>query len=149
MKIVRGDLLDLADAGAFDVIVHGCNCQHTMSAGIAAQIRKRYPQAYSADLATPRDSWKLGTLSRAFVARADDSSFTIVNAYTQVRPGREARLDAIVDCFRKLRRHVGTKLRIGYPRIGCGIGGLRWEDVAPWIDDELSDCDHTLVEHAR
>lgn len=35
MKTMLGDLLSLAIDGRFDVIVHGCNCQCTMGAGIA------------------------------------------------------------------------------------------------------------------
>jgi hypothetical protein len=44
MKTVYGDLVKLAIAGNFDVIVHGCNCYHTMGAGIAKQIKKNYQQ---------------------------------------------------------------------------------------------------------
>ena len=35
MKVTQGDLLQLALAGQFDVIVHGCNCQCQMGKGIA------------------------------------------------------------------------------------------------------------------
>ncbi len=30
MKMVKGDLLALADAGEFDIIMHGCNCFNVM-----------------------------------------------------------------------------------------------------------------------
>ena len=39
MKDIEGDLLLLALAGHFDVIVHGCNCQCTMGAGVAKAIK--------------------------------------------------------------------------------------------------------------
>jgi O-acetyl-ADP-ribose deacetylase (regulator of RNase III) len=52
VKVVRGDLLQLALDGAFDVIVHGANCQCVMGAGNARTIRERLPEAYEADLAT-------------------------------------------------------------------------------------------------
>lgn len=42
MKVVRGDLLQLALDGAFDVIVHGANCQCVMGAGIARTIRELF-----------------------------------------------------------------------------------------------------------
>ena len=56
MQTVRGDLLALAIAGDFDVIIHGCNCLHTMSAGIAKSIKHQFPAAYDADLATEKGS---------------------------------------------------------------------------------------------
>ena len=70
MKIVRGDLIKLALAGQFDVIVHGCNCMCAMGAGIAKGIKATFPEAYAADCATPRGAReKLGTISTARVER--------------------------------------------------------------------------------
>jgi O-acetyl-ADP-ribose deacetylase (regulator of RNase III) len=47
MKRREGDLLELALAGNFDVIVHGCNCQCTMGAGIAYSISFTVVNAYT------------------------------------------------------------------------------------------------------
>jgi hypothetical protein len=70
MKKVRGDLIDLALKGDFDVIVHGCNCLNAMGAGVALTIKKVFPEAYAADCKTPRgDKHKLGTISSATVRR--------------------------------------------------------------------------------
>ena len=83
MKTVHGDLIRLAQEGAFDLIVHGCNCFCTMGAGIAKSIKAAFPAAYEADLATPRGSRvKLGSCSYATIDR-EESSLIVVNAYTQ------------------------------------------------------------------
>lgn len=83
MRIVHGDLIKLALAGEFDVIIHGCNCQCAMGAGIAKTIRDVFPEAYQADLATVKGSrTKLGTYSCAAVQRGG-TTITIVNGYTQ------------------------------------------------------------------
>src|SRR5690242_8887830 len=83
MKIVRGDLIKLALAGEFDVIVHGCNCMCAMGAGIAKGIKTTFPEAYAADCATPKgDRAKLGTISTARIER-DGRVLNVVNAYTQ------------------------------------------------------------------
>ena len=42
MKIVKGNLIDMALAGAFDVIAHGCNCMNTMGKGLALQIKNNF-----------------------------------------------------------------------------------------------------------
>ena len=61
MKEVKGDLIELAQAGHFDVITHGCNFFNTMGAGIAPQIKKAFPDAWYADNRTTRgDIMKLG-----------------------------------------------------------------------------------------
>jgi O-acetyl-ADP-ribose deacetylase (regulator of RNase III) len=83
MRVITGDLIALALAGEFDVIVHGANCQCAMGAGIAKAIRERFPEAYEADLATPRgDRSKLGSISVASIARGG-LNLIVVNAYTQ------------------------------------------------------------------
>ena len=83
MKRVRGDLIDMALKGCFDVILHGCNCQNAMGAGIALSVKKIFPEAYAADCKTVRgDRNKLGTISTATVRRSG-RDITIVNAYTQ------------------------------------------------------------------
>lgn len=83
MKTLVGDLIELALNGSFDVVVHGCNCQCAMGAGIAKSIKNHFPEAFAADQATERGNKnKLGTISHATVER-DDCRFTVVNGYTQ------------------------------------------------------------------
>ena len=81
LKRVKGNLLDLAEAGEFDVVVQGCNCWNTMGGGIAKEIASRYPQALLADNETVKGDYnKLGNYT---IARANVAEFDIVNAYTQ------------------------------------------------------------------
>nr|WP_314489284.1 macro domain-containing protein [uncultured Kingella sp.] len=82
MQTRFGDLIALALAGEFDVIIHGCNCRHTMGAGIAKQIKAQFPAAYAADCATPKGASKLGQISSATVD-CNGRELIIVNAYTQ------------------------------------------------------------------
>ena len=79
MQTRSGDLIALALAGEFDVIIHGCNCQHTMGAGIAKQIKSHFPAAYAADCATPKGASKLGQISSATVD-CNGRELIIVNA---------------------------------------------------------------------
>ena len=149
MKIVQGDLLKLAAAGEFDVIIHGCNCQNNMGAGIAKSIKEKFPQAYAADLETEQGSRdKLGTYSSAEVD-CDGHTLTIVNAYTQFHwrgRGVKADYDAIRSVFRSVKYDFGGK-RIGYPLIGAGLAGGDWGVISGIIDEELDGEDHTLVEY--
>ena len=42
MKIIKGDLIALANQGHFEVITHGCNCFCTMGAGIAVPMKQNF-----------------------------------------------------------------------------------------------------------
>jgi O-acetyl-ADP-ribose deacetylase (regulator of RNase III) len=139
-KEIKGDLLDLFDKGEFEVIAHGANCRCIMGAGIAKQIKERYPEAYYADLYD----------KRSFLDKFGDMSFnydeTIYNLYTQLEPGPNADLTAISMSLKKLNFiHSDHLTTIGLPIIGCGIGGLDWKDVKPIIQKELNDMDVTVV----
>jgi O-acetyl-ADP-ribose deacetylase (regulator of RNase III) len=148
MNVITGDLLKLAIAGRFDVIVHGCNCQCAMGKGIALSIKTQFPEAYEADQRTAKgDRTKLGTISSADIVRAS-AHFSIVNAYTQFHwKGRGVLVDydAIRAAFGLVKiKYTGR--RIGYPKIGAGLAKGDWSLIASIIDEVLAGEDHTLVE---
>jgi O-acetyl-ADP-ribose deacetylase (regulator of RNase III) len=150
MKSVKGDLIQLALKGEFDVIVHGCNCQCVMGKGIALTIKRQFPQAYAADRATaPGFREKLGTISSAEIS-VGDGRLIIVNGYTQfdyAGKGVKADYEAIRGVMQAVRgRFSGS--RIGYPKIGAGLAGGDSDRIAAIIDAELEGEDHTLVEFA-
>jgi O-acetyl-ADP-ribose deacetylase (regulator of RNase III) len=143
MRIIKGDIIKLALDGQFDVIVHGCNCFHTMGAGVAKQIKTMFPAAYKADLMTKYgDKSKLGTYSIASV-----DNLKILNAYTQYDfsgSGIKVHYSAIKSVFSAIKSQYSGK-RIGYPKIGAGLAGGNWGIISEIIDKELEGEDHALV----
>ena len=116
-----GDLLDMAENGEFDVIIHGCNCFCMMGAGIARQIADRYPEAYKADCETIKgDRLKLGTYTKHKTERV----CTIINAYTQFRTSRGGDDVFEYSAFSKILRSLIFEYptaRFGLPYIGMGL----------------------------
>jgi len=123
LKHTKGNLLDLAEAGEFDIIVQGCNCFCRMGSGIAKEIRARYPRAWNVDMLTNEgDYTKLGNWTDA-----DAGTFWIINAYTQYdtakAPGEDVfEYTAFELILQKLHHQFGSK-RIGLPYIGMGLAG--------------------------
>jgi O-acetyl-ADP-ribose deacetylase (regulator of RNase III) len=153
LKHTKGNLLDLAGAGEFDIIVQGCNCFNTMGGGIAREIRERYPQAMLADDETVKGDYnKLGNWTEA---RANVAGFTIVNAYIQynMSTGEDVfEYMALGLICQKLVKAYGH-LRIGLPYIGMGLAGGDKEVIMEMIEDFATDVDIkggsvTLVEFA-
>lgn len=146
IKEIKGNLLDIFDKedSELDVIAHGANCFCTMGAGIAAQIKKRYPEAYFADMYyhIPVGSIeRLGNLSSAH-------NNEVYNIYTQWRPGANADYSALRLGLRKLNYLFKDEKRVqtlGLPLIGCGIGGLEWTNVKQIILDEITDMNLVIV----
>ncbi|OQY52285.1 MAG: phosphatase [Desulfobacteraceae bacterium 4572_89] len=149
MRIVKGDLIQKALAGEFDIILHGCNCFCAMGAGIAKQIRDKFPSAYQADLETEKgDKKKLGNYSKAKIQK-NNKTFIIINGYIQYHysgPGVLADYNAIDALFFKIQKKFSGK-KIGYPKIGAGLARGDWEKISSIIDHRLEGENHTLVEY--
>jgi len=145
MKTIKGDLIQLAKQGMFDVIVHGCNCFCQMGAGIARQVREQCPNAYLADRNTiPGDKSKLGKLSWG---GPEKEGFICVNAYTQYGYSRnkvDVDYDSVKECFKRIAEQFSDKT-IGIPMIGAGLAGGDWNTICAIIEEELEDVDLTLV----
>lgn len=148
MREIDGDLIRLAREGRFDVIAHRCNCMHIMGGGLAAQIKRQFPEAHAADLATPAGARsKLGTCSLAVIPTGS-GPVHVVNAYTQFGPsvgaGVDVDYDAVRGCMRWLKaRYSGC--RIGLPMIGAGLAGGDWGRIRSIIAEELAGEDVAIV----
>ena len=148
MKTVTGNLITMALNGEFDVIIHGCNCFHTMGAGIARAIRETLPEAYTADLRTTRGAReKVGMFSVANVVR-DDVHFKVINAYTQFMTGGGEDVFEY-GALAKILDDVAEQwpdARIGIPLIGCGLAGGDKERVLDIMIGSAASSRLTLVE---
>lgn len=174
MKIIKGDLIKLAEQGEFDIIVHGANCFHTMGSGIARQLATKYPQVLEADRNQTEygDKEKLGTWSASLI-----NDCVVINAYTQYLFGLGKDVfeyDAFEKFLSKLANLLvekdkntkfastdnkgGTmrilpikKCRIGSPMIGAGLAGGDWSRISKMIEkfseDVASYADVTVVEY--
>lgn len=152
MLEITDDLINVAKNGGFSAICHGCNCFNTMGAGIAAQIAREFPGALAVDQKTPKGSYnKLGTLS---ISQAQNGVY-IINAYTQFKPGPDARMNALEMCLDKIAYFMKARSlnSIGFPLIGAGIGGLDPLEVIKLLRD-WSELNHdsfsvTLVHYGE
>jgi O-acetyl-ADP-ribose deacetylase (regulator of RNase III) len=126
LKHTKGNLLDLAEAGQFDIVVQGCNCFNTMGGGIAREIRERYPNVAAVDQETVRGDYnKLGNYTKAVVKGKDEHSFIVINAYTQFEMSQGTDVfeyAAFELILQKLFRLYGN-YSIGLPYIGMGLAG--------------------------
>lgn len=130
----KGNLLDMAERGNFDIVVQGCNCFNAMGGGIAKEIAQRYPDAQEEDRKTiAGDYKKLGNYTQVLI----EDSFIIVNAYTQYQTSKVGEdvfeYSAFALILQKLEHEHGTK-RIGLPYIGMGLAGGKKSVIIPMIE---------------
>lgn len=145
LKHVKGNLLDLAEAGKFDVVVQGCNCFNTMGGGIAREIRERYPEVAKVDAKTKKgDYTKLGNWTEHMAIarhREKQSYYTIINAYTQynMSTGEDVFEYTAFQLILQKLVHVYGQFRIGLPYIGMGLAGGDKDIIIPMIEQFAED----------
>ena len=135
LKHTKGNLLDLAEAGEFDIVVQGCNCFNTMGGGIAREIRERYPVVASVDMETLRGDYrKLGTWTECDAG--EKSRFTVINAYTQynMSQGTDVFEYTAFQLILEKMAFVYPGKRIGLPYIGMGLAGGDRDTIIPMIE---------------
>lgn len=155
LKHAKGNLLDMAENGDFDVVVQGCNCFNAMGGGIAREIRERYPHVADVDSKTVRGDYnKLGNWTDAAVV-TEKAGFIVINAYTQYHMSRGQDVFEYVAfdlILQKLLFAYGDK-RIGLPYIGMGLANGNKHYIFKMIDRfgqrvAASGGEVTLVEFA-
>jgi O-acetyl-ADP-ribose deacetylase (regulator of RNase III) len=139
LKHAKGNLLDLAEAGEFDVIFHGANCFNTMGGGIAREIRERYPEVAIVDSKTVSGDYnKLGNWTNETVIRKNGSvEFIVLNCYTQYNMSRGHDVfeyAAFQLILQKIEKQYGDQ-RLGLPYIGTGLAGGNKERIMAMIED--------------
>lgn len=162
IKEITGNLIELAQEGAFDAIVHGCNCQGNMGKGIAKQIKNTFPKASKID--------EKGEIPGTICSVMYPNGLSIINAYTQIYYGKantkykafsiindfksevfdtqDNRYDFIRSCMRSINTYYSGK-KIGLPLIGCGLAGGEWYIVKDILEKELCDCEVTVVHYDK
>ncbi len=156
-KVIKGDLVLMAQSGAFDVIVHGCNCGGVMGAGIAPQIAKAFG---GVDDLVRKADWdfplELGNKARlGHYSYLQNEGLLIINAYTQYGTGgrREGKPDISYDAIREVFTQLNVdlecypELKIGIPLIGCGLALGDWIIIKKLINDATPDLNIALVEY--
>lgn len=134
IRDAHGNLLE-AEA---DALVNTVNTVGVMGKGIALQFKRAFPENYKAyKRACDRGVVELGKM---FVwdggALADDGPRYIINFPTKKHWRSKSRLADIETGLDDLTRQVEALsiARIAVPPLGCGHGGLRWEQVRPLIE---------------
>ena len=134
---VNGDLVENKnEPEVYGVFCHQVNCQKTMGAGIAKQIRNKYPEVYKAY--EERKYPYLGAVD--WVITHDGR--VCVNMYAQSDYGRNARYTnyiAFAQCLTELAEYlipVSKDTIVAFPYgIGCGLGGGDWRVISALIED--------------
>lgn len=117
-------------------IGHGVNVYGIMGAGIAVQVRNRFPEVYR----QYGEACASGALVPGDCFSVEDPSTGVViaNLASQDKPGANARIDWVKSSLNTLLDDIAESdpnAMLALPRIASNIGGLDWVDVRAAIVD--------------
>jgi O-acetyl-ADP-ribose deacetylase (regulator of RNase III) len=143
IEFVRGNLFD-ADVEA---IVNAVNCVGVMRKGIALEFKRRFPSNFIAyKIACDAGELQLG---RVFIHDEGPSATPryIVNFPTKHHWRNPSRLEDIRSGLDSLAAEI-DRLKIhsiAIPALGCGLGGLDWQDVREELENRLLACKSSKI----
>ena len=158
IKEVEGSIFE--DIKPYTVIMHQCNAKGWLGAGIAKEIRLRWPEVfnkyhnYCAWFKDGHEDEIMGT----FVGVNVKPDLIICNAIAQLTVGRAAQMtdyDAwekicgnIVRQTHYVNKTTGSKWSIHVPyKIGCGLGGGDWDQMMEIFQKYFGESDVEFVIH--
>ena len=139
IESVSGNILE-SDA---TVLVNPVNCVGVSGAGLALQFKQAFPMNHELYAQCCKD----GKVAPGFplTTHDRDSGKVIYNFPTKRHWKDKAQLQDILSGLFQLAVDIKYSEEyqfIAMPKIGCGLGGLNWSNVRPWIVymDMLTDC---------
>lgn len=151
MITLEGNLLDTP----FQFIAHQVNCRGVMGAGLAKQIKNKYPEVYNAykvfcDINTAKPP-----LGKSLCVWTKDNH-CIINVFGQLGYGRaqqQTDYDALYSGFATAAEEIRKTFLDGNPcyqipiaipyGIGCGLAGGNWDKVKEVL--ELIEKNHCVL----
>lgn len=149
IKITRGNLLE-ADAEA---LVNTVNCVGHMGKGIALQFKKAFPENFRVYHQACRAKEVQPGRMFVFATGSMVNPKYIINFPTKRHWRGKSRVEDIQAGLEDLVETVGRYriVSLAVPPLGCGLGGLDWDEVRPMIERafaELPDVQVALFEPA-
>ena len=141
---LQGDALEPNDVNGRKIIFHICNNIGGMGAGIARQIRFKWPIVYLKYLKLYEEkTLVLGDVQFVKV----EKNLVVANMIAQESIGMKngippIRYKSLEKCL-KILYNVSKKHNASVvgPRIGCGFAGGKWEKIEPIIKENLCEKD--------
>lgn len=134
MKILLGNIFD----SKCSTLVNTVNCVGVMGKGIALDFKKKYPSMFDEYQKLCKDGRvKPG---QPYLYR-DLTGISIINFPTKNNwrsPSKFSYITKGLKWFRQSYRELGIT-SIAFPPLGCGNGGLSWDDIGPEMYRALKD----------
>lgn len=150
MIVLEGDVLN----SPFQLIAHQVNCRGVMGAGLAKQIRQKYPKLYK----DYKEYCDRGANLGDCICNFTSDGHYILNIFAQYDYGRDKKYtnyEAMYQAFKKgiqefrfdaCEARTVAQLTIAIPyMIGCGLAGGDWGEVKIVLETIEKECNVVFI----
>lgn len=138
IKYVNGDIFKSKAL----ILVNPVNTRGVSGAGLALEFKKRYPKNYR----RYKEACDLGNLKIGKLHSYEEKGKLIINLPTKDDYKKPSKIEYIRKGLEILAGGLkGSDVSIAIPKLGCGLGGLKWEDVRAEIEKAFADCPEPTV----
>lgn len=137
IRFTQGNLLE----AEVDAVVNTVNTVGVMGKGIALMFKERYPDNFEAYAeACKRKEVQVGEM---FVTATSELSGPqwVINFPTKQHWRNPTKMEWVADGLESLKRVISEKgiRSVAIPSLGCGNGGLNWQDVRKLMERSLGE----------
>ena len=140
MKFIKqGDIFK----SSCQVIANPINCVGVMGGWLALAFKKKFPKHFE----TYKNMCQNGEIKVGELYVVDgDEKHKVLLFPTKIHWKNPSLMEYVVDGLKYLAENYEKMdiKSIAIPAIGCGLGGLNWEDVKEQITSVLSDLDNKI-----
>lgn len=131
IKYIKGDLF----SSPAQVLVNTVNLDGVMGKGIALKFKKLYPEMFKKYQSFCEN--KMLEIGKLWLYKSETK--WILNFPTKIHWRNPSKIEYIEKGLQKFVAMYREKniTSIAFPKLGCGNGGLKWEDVKPLMDHYL------------
>lgn len=128
-----------------DFWVNTVNCNGVMGKGVALEFKKRYPKMFRLYLGHCREG--VYQPGHCHFYHLEEIPAIIVNVATKKNWWENSHYGWISLILKKLRKELEGKKgkKVVMPALGCGNGGLKWDEVKDSINHSLADLDCEII----
>ena len=134
---VSGNILEAKT----EVITNAVNCVGVMGAGLAKQFKDKYPEMFKDYREACRYKELFPGQIHVYKIHSTSPPFYIFNFPTKKDWRNPSKIEYIEKGLNTMRKVLSTTniKSISIPKLGCGLGGLKWSDVNLLIKKYLVD----------
>ena len=151
--MIKNIKCDILQSNA-DIICHQVNCQGVMGAGLAKQIKNKYPIVFKhyKNLVDDFDGKRSLMMGFILPVYASIPKPIIINCFAQYSFGTDRRQTdyaALKNCLISIIEYAKSFEKtpmIAFPYgMGCGLAGGDWKVVEPMINETFADYDGEIL----